>query len=646
MDIQRLLSAPEKTQQPVAKITNVGKLVESTTRLKKSTAKLKKIFETNTYQKKTQLSVLNRYKRRLDAINKENDKRLEKLQKKKSKSIAPRIRPFVGSLFSSKGDPLKTIAQLAAFNVASKLAKNDILGAIGPGLALASIIFGPKLLKMGAGSILKGGLKFAGVGRGYEDILKKLSRRSNLTEGEKVALRNFDRYRKAGLGAEESAYRSLTRGSGYSVDTAKQFRRLLRSETGVEARIAEKAAERATVRGTEKAAGARVAGGIGKFAGPLVNAAFSIQDFFERKSEGQTDVQAGAGAIGGLLGALAAGAAAGALYGSFVPVAGTLVGGAIGLLVSGISAAGGSILGGGLMDMLTGANKRSSGGTGSFSKSLEKYERVVDKFSSYAYRTSPGPGPGADPGVDPGVGDGSPVPGEVIQVGQYRTNTLPGKQHYGAPRPGGRPHAGVDLDLGPNDKQISFLGGVVNYIGNEPGGYYSFVDIMTPTGYIERLAELGRLAPGIRKGARISPGQVISYGEGPTGVTHLEYRRPGTSYFSGTVNPIEFLKSQKVISGGNTFNYTAPRGGAAPTPTATPAMAAPTPSRQTPRIEQYPSYTRSPVERPDIVPLPITQQEAKNIIQSDASPFAMDYSVSDQSLLNSFYKRVLLNTLQ
>ena len=642
MDTQRLLRAPENPPEITSKISNIGKLVESSTRLRKSTSRLRKIFETNSYQKKTQLSVLNRYKRRLDSINKENDRRLERLQKKRGKSIVPKIKPFIGSLFSSKGDPLKTIAQLAAFNLASKLAKNDIVGSIGPGLALASLIFGPKLLKMGAGSILKGGLKSPGIGRGYEDILKKLSKKSNPTSGEKVVLRNFDRYRKAGLGAEESAFRSLNRGSGYSIETAKDFRKLLRSETGIEARVAERAAERSAIRGAKGAAGSGFFKGFGGFAGPVLNTALTVYDFFERKSEGQTDVQAGAGAAGSLLGALAAGALAGAIYGSVVPVAGTLVGGAIGLIVSGLAAAGGSILGGGLMDMITGVNKKSSGKLGSFSNSLDNYERIINKFSSYAFGSSIPYIPGASV-------DGAPVAGEIQQVGQYQTNTLPGKQHYGAPRDGGRPHAGVDLQMHPNSKQITFMGGVINYIGHHNGGYYTFVDIMTATGYIERLAELGRLSPGIRVGARVSPGQVISSGLGPTGVTHLEYRRPGTSGITGTVNPIEFLKSQKVISGGNTLNYRTqqtsvpPSSTTPPTPSATPTPAR---TRSIPQIQEYPSYAPSSYRAPSVIPVPITPQQAKTMMVGGSSEIPMSYTSSDQDLLNSFYKRVLLNTLQ
>jgi muramidase (phage lysozyme) len=148
-----------------------------------------------------------------------------------------------------------------------------------------------------------------------------------------------------------------------------------------------------------------------------------------------------------------------------------------------------------------------------------------------------------------------------IATGQlYSTNTA-SNQYYGAPRPGGRQHAGVDLQMSPNSVQISFLGGVVQHIDrhtNSNGqdiGYGLFVDILTPTGMIERLAELGTLDPAIRIGSKVKPGQIVSRGWGFSGVTHLEYRKPGTSGISGTVDPLNYLRKLGVIQGGDTFVF-------------------------------------------------------------------------------------------
>lgn len=570
MDTQTLLNKPQVVPKVLPKLTKIDNLSIISKKTRKTSTKLRKIFETNSYQKRTQLSVLTRYKKRLDAIDKENSKKLEKGRKDKSKGILPKVKPFVGTFFKPSSDPLKSIAQLAAFNAATKLAKGDVLGTIGPGLTIASIIFGPKLLRMGAGSLLK----TSGVGKGYEDMLGKLSKKSNV--GEQTAQR--------------------------SIETAK---------------------------GSGGAARGFGKGLVGK--GGLLNLALAGFDFYGRKQEGQTNLQAGlgagAGAVGGIAGwkaGAALGATIGSAFGGVGVVPGALIGGIIGSFA-------GSSIASSVMDMITGTGKTSTSFSNkSFSDSLEKYEKVVNKFSSYSFRSSFGAATAT-------TATGELVPGEMQQVGQYRTGTISGQQ-YGDPRPG-RLHAGVDLDLGPGDKQVTFLGGTVNYIGNQPGGYYQFVDIMTPTGYIERLAELGSLAPGIKVGARVSPGQVISVGEGPTGVTHLEYRRPGTSGFSGTVNPLQFLKTQGVMSGVGKMNY---RTASSSSRVSTPAPI-PTPPRKK-EVASYTSYSPSPYRRGEIIPLPIPQQ-MQQMMQGGASESIVLPGPSEQDLLNSFYKRVLLNTV-
>jgi len=564
MDIQALLNKPPAKPTVVAKVTKIDNLSTISTQARKTSTKLRKLFETNSYQKRTQLSVLDRYKKRLDAINKESEKRLEKRKKDKSKGILPKIKPFVGTFFKSNTDPLKSIAQLAALNAATKLAKGDVLGTVGPGLTAAAILFGPKLLKMGGSALLKGISKSAEI-------------------------------------AKVSPVQSRALGAG----------------------------ERAAAKGVGEAAESAGRGGL-RFLGPVINTALAAWDFQSRKSEGQTNLQAGLGAGAGAAGAWAgfsAGAALGAAIGSAFFGVGSVPGAIIGAVVGGVGAWLGGSLAGGVMDMITGADKKTYGvgGNASFATSLDRYEKVVNKFSSYAFSSG---------GTGGGEGGGELVPGEIQQVGQYQTGTMAGQQ-YGDPRPGGRQHAGVDLDLGPNSKQVTFLGGTVNYIGNDPGGYYTFVDIMTPTGYIERLAELGTLAPGIKVGARVAPGQVISSGEGPTGVTHLEYRRPGTSGISGTVNPVQFLKTQGVMSGTGKMNY---KTAAAP---ASPPSSPPPRQRS---VASYTSYSPSPYRRGEVIPLPIPQQ-MQQMIQSPSSESMMMPGPSEQELLNSFYKRVLLNTV-
>ena len=633
MDTQKLLNAPPKQPRIVAKVSKINNLVESSKQIERSSAKLRKIFETGAYQKRTQLSVLNRYKKRLDAINKDSDKRLEKRRNQKGKSIVPKIKPFAGSFFTPKNDPLKSIAQLAAFNAASKLAKGDAFGMVGPGLALASIIFGPKLLKFGA----KSALKSVGAGRGYEDLIKKLSKSKNLTKGEEFALKNFDRYRKAGLGAEEAAQRALVRGGGYSVKTAKEYRNLTRTVEGVGERAVERTAGKAAAKGVEETAGKgllkSVRGGVG-----LLDVVFAGFDFMNRKSEGQTNLQAGAGAAGGAIGGIAGwqagsaiGAAIGLAFGGIGAVPGALIGGLIGSFA-------GASFGGGLADMITGVNKKNSegGGLNPFSKSLDKYEKTIDKFKLFASTSNQNSSTATTPG--------SPLVGPIQQVGQYQTNTA-ANQYYKAPRRGGREHAGVDLQMYPNSKQITFMGGKVVNIGNEPGGYYQYVDIQTPNGMIERLAELATLTPGLKVGSVVQPGQVISTGQGPTGVTHLEYRKPGTSGITGTVNPLDYLKSNGVKVAGSSVKFNAPTTAAprqpptaAPTPTAAP--------RQPPNVGQYTSYSPSAYrqEQGQVVPFPVQTQQPQ-MMQGGGGEIMMLSGPSEQDLLNSFYKRVLLNTV-
>ena len=158
-----------------------------------------------------------------------------------------------------------------------------------------------------------------------------------------------------------------------------------------------------------------------------------------------------------------------------------------------------------------------------------------------------------EPGKEPGPG--TPMPGQAIRVpSQGNLPPLPptgtlagGVQAYGALRRGGRKHAGVDFDAGPNDTFYSRIGGVVKYIGNNPGGYFKYVDI-----YNKELDVTERIAEGdnilVSVGQTITPGTPVAQGTNTTGVFHYEIRKGGnTTYgFANTLDPIAFLKNSSV----------------------------------------------------------------------------------------------------
>ena len=129
-----------------------------------------------------------------------------------------------------------------------------------------------------------------------------------------------------------------------------------------------------------RGAAGKLKGGFGKFAkaNALTTAIFAGMEFADRKSMGQTNLQAGAGTAastaGGLGGAWAGGKAGailgaklGGIIGSVVPGAGTGagaligggIGGVLGMMIGGVS---GSMLAGGITDAATGANNAQPGG--------------------------------------------------------------------------------------------------------------------------------------------------------------------------------------------------------------------------------------------------------------------------------------------
>ena len=144
--------------------------------------------------------------------------------------------------------------------------------------------------------------------------------------------------------------------------------------------------------GTPKLPRGPLAKSLSKFGriGPLAIASTGL-DFFARKQSGQSNLQAGGGALAGL-GGFAGGAKLGALLGTAIlPGVGTAAGGLLGGALGGL-------LGGNLFDRLYGQNRLRAGAdfrrveeiertrqqSTLFGENLDKFEIVLDKFEKKA----------------------------------------------------------------------------------------------------------------------------------------------------------------------------------------------------------------------------------------------------------------------
>jgi len=156
MENDNILTPIKAKPRIVAKVSKIENIVKISTEANLASAKLLKTFEKGTYQKKTQLSVLKRYKRRLDGIDKVNDNNSTKKRKEKVKQ--PDIKKYLGNFFSAGSDPLKSIAALAAFKAASKIGTGKPFEALGPALVASGILLGPGLLRLGTKAMFGGGL--------------------------------------------------------------------------------------------------------------------------------------------------------------------------------------------------------------------------------------------------------------------------------------------------------------------------------------------------------------------------------------------------------------------------------------------------------------------------------------------------------
>jgi murein DD-endopeptidase MepM/ murein hydrolase activator NlpD len=395
-------------------------------------------------------------------------------------------------------------------------------GILGSLLAAFGIRKGANFLK-GKLGLPKG--KFKGS---YEDIIKKINKKGNLTKGENFALRDYKRLvGKGGISNESAAFNALhrnsrnwysgenVRGGGFSAETAAQYRQAGRSGGG-------------GFKGAPR-------GRLGGIAGPL-NIAFAGLDFMGRKGEGQSNLQAGVGAAGGALGGLAgaeAGAAAGAAIGALFGGVGAVPGAIIGGLIGGF---GGGQLGGNLADKFTGADKiderlkaqetkqreAASASNVTFASITDKFDKVVSKFEKIAG------GMGAaisgkqssdvsaeDKMTEYGeYGDRdqtpSPTPGELQDL-ESTGGVLPSSSSkgdkFGYSSWRGRNHNGIDYPL-PEGTPISVIQpGTVADAGFRDNGYGNQVKVNHPGGVSSFYAHLSSI--NVASGQKIDPGTVI-----------------------------------------------------------------------------------------------------------------------------------------
>ena len=451
-------------------------------------------------------------------------------------------------------------------------------GILGSLLAALGIRKGANFLK-GKLGLPKG--KFKGS---YEDIIKNLTKKGNLTKGENFALRDYKRLvGKGGLTNNDAAFRALgrnrfndkfysdmngetltksgtkTTGGAFSSETAAQYRQAGRSGGG-------------GFRGAPR-------GGLGGIAGPL-NIVFAGFDFMGRKGEGQSNLQAGVGAGGGLAGGLAGawaggkagaavGAGIGALFGGVGAAPGAVIGGIIGSLAGGFA---GGQLGGNLADKFTGADKiderlkaqetkqreAASSSDVTFASITDKFDKVVSKFEKLKLgmtgigdenvgkgeeSMNPYQEPGQYPPINPSnqTYDG-PVSGDTFFPLPGGEEGKSQNQQFGASRDGGkRSHAGLDMVKWSGDLAAPVAayktGKVVESVNN---GYNGYVTIDHGGGLKTRYYHT---SPSVNTGDVVYGGQQIAnlYPDGQNTHLHFEVYRGGTA-----INPSSSGLGQKI----------------------------------------------------------------------------------------------------
>jgi murein DD-endopeptidase MepM/ murein hydrolase activator NlpD len=515
MDIQTILNAPQEEVKSnptvVAKTTKIKALIDISTETKKTSKKLRKLFEKDIYQKKTQLSVLKRYKKRIDSIDKQEESKQKKLTAKK---LSPKnsLPQFKSNFFSSGDDPLAALAQLAAFKAFMNFGSGNILQALGQTLLAGGLMAGPAMIGGAARGMFGGNAKPA---RGFDVT----GRRASTSTQQRYLSRHGDKAFKNRFGKD--ALKRIQSSSEVASTATK---------------------------------GAKVGKAFGRFGAALipgVGAAVGVADAALRAQSGDTT----GSAIAGTAAALDAAAAASAVTGIGLPLAGLL------------SVASFALDATNLIRDLSGASAKEEeknkqkvtpkdtkiqerlkeetqkqkeqsqvrGSTLSFKSTLVGYERAIKKFEKFSTlhtgtfdpsnpynEPPPGPAPSAPPG---GSYDG-PVSGETffpLPGGDIGTQgNVSASQRFGASRDGGtRPHAGLDMThwSGPLNAPISaFKTGKV--ISAKSAGYNGSIEIDHGGGLATRYVHV---IPSVSVGQVVYGGQQIGTLYPAGGNTHLHF---------------------------------------------------------------------------------------------------------------------------
>lgn len=188
---------------------------------------------------------------------------------------------------------------------------------------------------------------------------------------------------------------------------------------------------------------------------------------------------------------------------------------------------------------------------------LKKYNERLQQIQSQKL-SSPYEQPGQSPNFNGGA-PGKPGSWSPLARGRYggQTITLPfpqgtpipaleGGQSFGAPRPGGRAHGGLDFAVPVGTPTVSLVYGTITEVKSDRGGdtqgYGNTVEVTGDDGKIYYYAHLSQTK--VKMGQRVGPGQVVALtgqsgiGSGPH--LHLEV---AVGEKHKTIDPIGHLAS-------------------------------------------------------------------------------------------------------